>query len=129
MRASCKQPVRVNVRLLIAGSARERPVAGFYHPRGCLGARRSHLDLEPDKILQPLVELTRQHGTRLTCRNHDGCVETHITELGGNMLIRVPGSELRWQQHKIYAMTTRSGMIYIAPLELKQLQRSRTRGI
>ena len=109
----CKKPLRITI--LIEG--REHVINGVFHPRGCMRARQSHLDLEPLPGTW-LWSIALHRGYRLRCRPRNGCIsleepllglEARLCPLGGHSL-RCGG--------EVYVMITRGHRLYVGPVEV-----------
>ena len=87
---------------------------GWFHPAGCMHARYPHLDVEVDSGL--LVELARKRGARLPCRSDGGAVVLYPDGLGVEVRVEAVGARLRCKG-SVYVMKTRSGAIYLGPVE------------
>ena len=110
MSGKCKQHMRIRVEWQ-SGS---RVVDAWLHPRGCMRARYTHLDLEPVK---PLSDLAARRGLTLRCRNTANGIEVTEPLTGiGARLKPLSGIVLRCGGRQVYVMRTRSGLVYIAPV-------------
>ena len=92
-------------------------VNGWLHPRGCMGARYTHLDLEP---IEPLRDLAAKRGISLLCSEAGSGVELvePVTGISVWLAALDKGRRLRCVRRRVYLMRTRNGMIYVAPIEL-----------
>ncbi len=111
--AVCKRRLRVRVEWPGASAV----VDGWLHPRGCLGARYTHLDLEP---AGPLRELASRRGINLRCINLGSDIELVEERTGIWVRVRLlGGARLKCLGQRVHVMTTRRGLVYIAPIEAK----------
>jgi hypothetical protein len=115
---SCKKPLRLEIETTTPITRSRAALQALYHPRGCLGASQSHLDIPPGPApLEPLVLLARKHGIRLNCRSGNGAVTLEDAMIGLRVQLRAQGAKLACR-NPLYAMITRSGMLYLAPIVL-----------
>ena len=115
-RESCK--TRVLVALGAPELGEERVARGELHPRGCMGARESHLDVDA-LGWGPLGDAARARGFHATCTSVGGGVVLHGGPLASPVRVRIlepRGLRLRCASRRAYVMATRRGMVYIAPL-------------
>ncbi len=93
-------------------------VEGFYHPRGCMGARYSHLDLEVSECLGVLLEACRVRGFSVSCVEEGDCVRLYSEVLPVDVVLCVDGASLRCSGGRVYVMRSRSGMVYVGGVVL-----------
>ena len=109
----CKKPLRITI--LIEG--REHVINGVFHPRGCMRARQSHLDLEPLPGTW-LWSIALHRGYRLRCRPRNDCISLEESLLGLEArLCPLGGHSLRCRG-EVYVMITRSRRLYVGPVEV-----------
>ena len=107
----CK--VRLALRIC-SGSGGCVSAGGWFHPAGCMRARYPHLDVEVAGGI--LVELARKRGVRLPCHSVGGAVVLYPEGL--RVEVRVEADEARLRcRGSVYVMRTRSGAIYLGPVE------------
>ncbi len=122
MAAYCKKHLRVRAVLRLGGGNREHTLLlAHYHPRGCMHARESHLDIPLAPVLAPIALLARKRGIHIPCRDAEqGIVleEPSLSiELSLTPLYR--DTRLRCLKHVAYIMISRSKKLYIAPILLE----------
>ncbi len=111
----CKKPLRITILI----EDRERVINGDFHPRGCMGARQSHLDLEPLHDTW-LWSIALRRGYKLRCKPRGNCIFLEEPLLGLEArLCPLGGHRLRCRD-KVYVMITRSRRLYIGPVELAE---------
>lgn len=114
--ARCKKAVRVALRDEASLSLVE--VEGYLHPRGCMGARFTHLDLplEPlrDTLLGALA--SAPGGVKIRVRPRGGCAELE-PPAGPLLTLCTPCLEPR--RGLAYLTVHRKGWIYLALPGLK----------
>ncbi len=89
---------------------------GWLHPRGCMHAKMPHLDMEPVGVL---AELARKRGLGARCWSARGVIVIEVPELGLEVRIEAQGARLACGS-RVYIMMTRSGHVYIAPVEAQR---------
>ncbi len=112
----CKIPVNI----VVSSNGEEKTCRGFYHSRGCMGARYPHLDLEPECI-NLLRELGFKHGLKIPCRScGECCVLLDIYFLNNVLRIRALDGCIKCLDRYAYVMITRSRMIYLGNICIDQ---------
>ena len=112
----CKLRARFALEAPELGEALE--ALGELHPRGCMGARESHVDIDA-LSWGPLGDAVRVRGARVSCVNGPGYVVLRGGPLSTFIRVRPlepPGLRLRCPRSQAYIMATRRGMLYIAPV-------------
>ncbi len=112
----CKKPVVAE----ITQGGDTWTCSAYYHPRGCMGARREHLDMSPD--CSPLLrELGFKHGMSLPCVSSGNCILVlNIPVLRVEVVIRGVDACLSCSG-SVYVMNTRSGMVYLGGVRLTNI--------
>ncbi len=126
-RGGCKHSLRLHIVLDVWGNTSSVYVTAFYHPRGCMGARENHLDIPRDRALRPLEELLLPRGVSLRCRQQGDAVQLECNEVGLSLLIEAEGWHLRCGRYRAYAMLTKSGNVYVAPIQATKTERKESR--
>ncbi len=104
---SCKKLLEIRVEY----SGFVKVCKGYYHPRGCLGARRDHLDIE-SKCLDILRDLGFKHGLNIKCWSSDDCILLDLYFL--NTWIKIcPIRGTLYCNGNVYLMVSRSGWVYL----------------
>ncbi|KSW11397.1 hypothetical protein CF15_00605 [Pyrodictium occultum] len=84
-----------------------------YHPKGCMRARQSHVDL-PCSI-EPLCSLAAKRGMKLACRSLEGCITVMEPVTGIEARLCSQSGSLACSR-QVYVMRTRGGSLYIGPV-------------
>ena len=112
--AGCKKPLR----LVVDDGFSKHVCRGYYHPRGCLSASTSHIDLEPS-CSQLLRDIAFKRGLRLESSCRDGELVVFLPMLNRTIRIRVEGARVvcgSW----VYVMITRRKWIYLGGVRVVQ---------
>ena len=83
------------------------------HPKGCMGARTTHLDVEVERDPCGLLEFFGRGGSCLPARREGGGVIVDLSGvLGYPCVLRLRGLKYTG---RVYLMVSRRGSLYIAP--------------
>ncbi len=119
---SCKEKVKVSVKdpTTLKGSV----VEGFFHPKGCFGARFSHLDLPASALEGSLIgDLAVKGGARVWVEELGGCYEVYYEGVSGVILCF---DRLEAGRGWGYVASHRPGWVYLALPSLR-MRRARRR--
>ena len=110
---ACKEPVRVAVK--DSASLSLVVVEGYLHPRGCMKARFTHLDLplEPLRATVLGALASAPGGAKLRARPAGACVELE-PPAGAPVTLCVEGLDLGSASGEAYLTVHRKGWIYLA---------------
>ncbi len=78
-----------------------------------MGARYPHIDVEARGVL---AEVARKKGFHARCWGERGAITLVLDRLGLEVRIEAVDARLRCGR-RVYIMATRSGLIYISPVE------------
>ncbi len=117
---------KLHVKVWITCGSSTVSVNGFLHPRRCMGARYSHLDLKPMGAACALEDIVRVKGVKLPCEAVEGLLVIRIPELDTEVRLSVEGFQLECRGF-IYAMRSRSGLLYLGPLAWRELRQQHRR--
>jgi hypothetical protein len=123
-RHNCKKPIELLAELYTATYKISFKLEALYHPKGCMKARHSHLDIPPSKRLAPLLELAKLRGIKLPCKNVDKALEIHDLHLSIKLVIKPYTGRLHCRKH-VYIMITNAGMLYLAPITYSKGSRAK----
>jgi hypothetical protein len=107
--SDCKERVKVSVR--DPATLKNSIVEGFFHPKGCLGARFSHLDLPFDALEGGLLkDLAAKGGARVWVEELGGCYEVYYEGVSSVILCF---NELEARRGWGYVASHRPGWVYL----------------
>ena len=110
--AGCKKPFPGRV-ALVGPDGVPVEARAYYHPRGCLGAREEHLDVEVDRDPCGLLEYLSRGGLRVRARSLGGCLVVDVSHaLGVACVVEVCPAPRRGG--RVYLMRSRSGRLYLS---------------
>lgn len=115
-RRLCMVECKKLLRLVVDDGFSKHMCRGYYHPRGCLSAGTSHIDLEPD-CSEILRDVAFKRGLRLRASCRDGVLVVFLPMLNRIVRIRVDGGRIKCGS-LVYVMITRGKWIYLGGVEV-----------
>ncbi|MET1128654.1 MAG: hypothetical protein ABWW70_04995 [Thermoproteota archaeon] len=114
------------LRLRIVGPDGSCSLEAWLHPRGCMKAKTTHIDVSfrvGCGQLKPLVELGSLRGLKVGCEAQGGCLVLRIDELGLDLKLcpDLGGSEASAGLvcgERVYIKATRRGTLYVGPVTI-----------
>ncbi len=117
----CKEKLYVTITLL----GRAARCEAAYHPRGCMRARYSHIDIELSRcqVLENVARLFHR-GMRLGYRVEERCLHILIPVSPEPLIMCFDDAYPVVEDKYVYVKKTRPGTIYVGPIELLRVKRT-----